>query len=274
MIKLQDILNELNYGSELFGSVPSEKSNMDSTTGIRQDRNKDFIRVDKWLKNFKIPSEENTEEEDNVLKDLHGYLRYNEKEIQPSALKQLLGLKSKFPKMLDPQNQIKFSKVFRGMSMSMSELKEILKIYNYEYNSLDKEKILDKWFIRIPESGNIESQGGGKGFLSVSTNINKAATFSLEKGWRHIHNRRHPIVLEIPYSKVADRSLFNPSFINSFTKYDEYEFFILGKTLPYDAIWIPNFLGEGHGGDSDNAKEARHIIGSWMRGEEITNYWE
>ena len=60
MIKLKDILKELDYGNELFGSIPKNLKMYSSG------------RLSKFQRDYDISSEENTKGEDKVLKKFRG----------------------------------------------------------------------------------------------------------------------------------------------------------------------------------------------------------
>ena len=231
MIKLKDILKELDYGNELFGSIP--KNLRMYSSGM----------LSKFQRDYDISSEENTKGEDKILKNLEGYLQTNKKDIQ-YELDDIFQLKSKFPKMLDPHYDLKFEYAYRGMSMPIPDVVDILERNPFKESNLIK--IHNNTTIKIEDSGVIQPRSS-KGFSSLSIELEKAWEFAYDRKNEHVFRGRYPVIIRIPYNKVANRSLFNPLFLDTFTVYKENEFWVLGDSLPYDAVYLPIFSYPGDG---------------------------
>jgi len=247
MIKLKDILKELNVGDELFGSTPS----------IFRSNTKDDLNIFRILHD--IADEENTEEEDQTLKNIEGYLRYNKKHIKDD-LDGLSQLKSKFPKMLDPHYDLKFEYAYRGMSMPIPDVVDILERHPFKESNLIK--IHNNTTIKIEDSGVIQPRSS-KGFSSLSIDLGTAWEFAYDRKNEHVFRGRYPVIIRIPYNKVANRSLFNPTFLDTFTVYKENEFWVLGDSLPYDAVYLPIF---SYAGDKEHGIFIRDYISDYRSG--------
>ncbi len=249
MIKLKDILKELDYGNELFGSTPKSLRMYSSRM------------LSKFQKDYDISSEENTKEEDNILKNLYDYLKLNKKDIQ-HELDDIFQLKSKFPKMLDPHYELKFKYAYRGMSMPIPDVVDILERNPFKESNLIK--IHNNPIIKIEDSGLVQPRSS-KGFSSLSSELKKAWEFASDMQNKHVLQGRYPVVIRIPYNKIANRSLFNPSFLDVFTNYKEHEFWVLGDSLPYDAVYLPIF---SYTGDKEHGIFIRDYISDYRSGNQ------
>ena len=87
--------------------------------------------------------------------------------------------------------------------------------------------------------------------------------FANERKNEHVFRGRYPVIIRIPYNKVANRSLFNPLFLDTFTVYKENEFWVLGDSLPYDAVYLPIF---SYAGDKEHGIFIRDYISDYRSG--------
>jgi hypothetical protein len=118
MIKLKDILKELEVGDELFTDVPGI-----GDIGVRNDgtagyRAKHFAtRLKNLIQKYNLSGEENTDEEEMMLRAIERYIHSPQyKKDLVKYLPFLLKMKSKFPYILDPFEGAKFQFLYRGMS--------------------------------------------------------------------------------------------------------------------------------------------------------------
>ena len=224
MIKLKDILKEFEYGDKLwadpgiFNDTVSQRSRY--TGFIERIYNKEF--------------EPNTKEEIEILSAVEKYLEFPESypDVTKKNLKDLLKLKSKFPHILDPLASKKELKsatdsVYRGMSADINDiLKYIEEAHRDPFISVNE--------MHISIDTEIKSRRQS-GFLSMSTDFEIAKKFMSTGSGR---NERCAIVTSTPYWKVADRSIWNPDYLNSISGLDEKEFWILGNTIPITSMQV------------------------------------
>jgi len=219
MIRLKDLLKEFEYGNLLWAD-PS--ANSDSA------RYKDFI--DKAY-NGKI--ETDSKEEREMWLALKQYLRYYEKP-NPKLIDTLLALKKKFPSMLDTSTVINSSnQIYRGMTADINDLLEVIK----EASSIEKSESTSysKDYYRLTGI-NRTVKSRSEHFISVTYNLETAAFFA---NLSYNKNKdRWRIITSTPYSKVENRSLFNPEFLNAVSGLNEEEFWVIGSEIPVTELYI------------------------------------
>ena len=123
-------------------------------------------------------------------------------------------------------------------------------------------KIHNNTTIKIEDSGVIQPRSS-KGFSSLSIELEKAWEFAYDRKNEHVFRGRYPVIIRIPYNKIANRSLFNPTFLDTFTAYKESEFWVLGDSLPYDAVYLPIF---SYSGDIEHGVFIRDYISDYRSG--------
>ena len=228
------------------------------------------------MKSIGSKIEPDTEEEEDILQDFMDYFE-NGAKIWQRHIKTLIGLKKKYPQMLDPQDYFDFDTAYRGASIPMSQFLRIVnnnKAYQkngkaylkklkktappYEpgiYGSLKHKTEIKKqnWVKPFIEDsskvmqmhdikGETYESRGDKGFISLSTNPLDAKKFMMENQLAHIAKGRMPVVLHVDYSKIAKKAFMNPEFVTKLTTWEEDEFLVEGHELPIKEITFPNPL--------------------------------
>ena len=143
MIKLKDILKELEVGDELFTDVPGI-----SNIGVRDDgtagyRAKHFAtRLKNLIQKYNLSGEENTWEEEGMLRAIERYIhspQYKKNLVQ--YLPFLLKMKSKFPYILDPFEGAYFRFLYRGMSPDRDIVEKAMEKHINEVSPLSFKKL-------------------------------------------------------------------------------------------------------------------------------------
>jgi hypothetical protein len=198
MIKLKDLLNELDFGKFPFTDPDAVQLGM-----------MEKMSLERLIDKYKYVTEPNTKDEQRLLKDLSKYFENEENTVQVSGLKALLDVKSKFPGILDPEEGEDVTYVYRGTSMPISE---ILK-YNWEtfsnsYNGTSCEC----------KSPVMMSAKGTRGFSSFSVFEDTAVDFAYEQYEKfpvyHLQKNLVPVVTSVYVSNP--KALFNPKFSKIF----------------------------------------------------------
>jgi hypothetical protein len=239
MIKLTDILEELEIGKVLFGDP-------------------DWMnRPNRW-KDLNISYEPNTDDEKHLIQLLKRWIMEPHKAKDPELgqkLKELLPLKSKFPRVLDPS---KGRKIYDGTTLYRGTLLPLKDIMNmggvWEYN---KTAALTNYGISNKSSYMWSAVGSGeKGFTSFTpadgVAENFAATIAGEYGVMQ-RNRDYdrfvekivngeyvgmiPVVLEIP--DTYPTALFNPQLTILLSDFlSEYEVLVVGDSVKISKVNI------------------------------------
>jgi len=242
MIKLADILTELEIGKVLFGDP-------------------DWLsRPDKW-KDLNIPYEPNTDDEKHLIQLLKKWIVEPHKAKDPELgqkLKELLPLKSKFPRVLDPS---KGRKIYEGTTLyrgTLLPLKDIMNMGGVWENN--KTAALTNYGLSNKSPYMWSAVGSGeKGFTSFTpadgVAENFAATIAGEYG---VMQRPRdydqfvekmvdgeyvgmiPVVLEIP--DTYPTALFNPQLTVALTNwFAEYEVLVVGNSIKISKVNIVNW---------------------------------
>ena len=266
-IKLyEDFLLEFDYGKQLFADP-------DTIAGTDKFKKKDYTN---WLKSIGSKIEPDTKEEEDILQDFMDYFE-NGISIWQRHIKTLIGLKKKYPQMLDPQDYFDFDMAYRGASIPISQFLRIVnnnKAYQkngkaylkklkktappYEpgiYGSLKHKTEIKKqnWVKPFIEDsskvmqlhdikGETYESRGDKGFISLTTSPLDAKKFMMENQLAHIAKGRMPVVIHVDYSKIAKKAFMNPEFVTKLTTWEEDEFLVEGSELPIKEITFPNPL--------------------------------
>ena len=155
MIKLKDLLNELDFGKYPFTDVTSLKNSW------TQEHFKQLL--DQW----KFVEEPNTKDEAKFLKALTRYFKDAKNPISVSDLKQLVSIKSKFPGLLDPASSTIYSKLYRGTSIP---IKDVLR---YSWSS-------PSWNLYECSTPITINSKTTRGFTSFSISENTATEFATD----------------------------------------------------------------------------------------------
>lgn len=224
MIKLKDILKELDYGEKLW----ADPSRLDDS------KYEEFLQYLYGIDN----TEEDTYWEEEMFWRIKNYIE-DEKEITFSSKdkKDLLFLKKYFPEMLDPSRSLGFTsgEIYRGMTAPIKDVVKYIKIAEdiEWYGSSGK-------YIRLSDVNTTLTSRGTRGFISATTDVGIALGFMSQS---NIHgdpsNDRWPITGVTDYDKIANVSVMNPEFVNIMTDMsDEEELFILDNKFPARDIII------------------------------------
>ena len=215
MILLKDLLKEFEYGSQLFADIEDEN-----------------IINPEFLDDLIAKPEPNTEDEKKLLKALSDYFSKDVvKNLDIDILKKLLQLKSKFPKILDPNKSRNAGYAYRGTTIGIDRLLKAI-----DNGGLSKQG----YNVYVIENPKITIQSkGSTGYLSFSVEMVDAEIFAgtASTGNRYknlIKQKLFPITAEI--SSKNPNLLFNPVFVRALSGYDEEE------TLLIDTKYTPGAI--------------------------------
>ena len=216
MIKFSDLLKELKYGKVLFGDPNDD--NLNSASVFK-----------KLLKQYSINQEPNTKDETQFLEALTLYFSdYIYKKIDVGVLKELLKLKSKFPKFLDPKESI-YTSAYRGTVMNIKDiLKQPIRYFNH-----------NEYIIENPKQ-EIQSKGD-TGYLSFSGTYLQAEKFSkinVKNIDKLLQNNSFPVIMEIDMNNP--KLLFNTEFTNAISVFQEDEVLLIDNKYKPKSIMIKN----------------------------------
>ena len=243
MIKLKNILEELEIGKVLFGDP-------------------DWLaRPYRW-KDLKIPYEANTDDEKHLIQLLNKWMEEPHHAAKDpelgQKLKELLPLKSKFPRVLDPSEGRKLydgTTLYRG---TLLPLKDIINMGgSWEHN---KSAALTNYGISNKSSYTWSAVGSGeKGFTSFTPADSVAENFavSIASQYGVMQTKRDydlfvkkminsdytgtiPVVLEIP--DTYPTALFNPQLTIALSEwFAEYEVLVVGNSVKISKVNIINW---------------------------------
>lgn len=213
MIKLKDILKELEYGEKLFADPAY------TTSSGR------YINLVKQM--YDGETEPDTEEENSLFLKLKDYVRqniwYND---TTEELDDLLKLKAKFPRMLDPASEVEGNMVYRGTNLPPKKIMELIEGKKGEWGNQD-----DKIFY-IPHTLYSRNKSG---YISYTTKSKVAIQFAFSN---FTNDKFWPIVIGVPYNEIADRALINPEFAIDLGGYGEDEFLVKGNDIPMEELRV------------------------------------
>ena len=229
-MKLKRLIKEFEAGDKLFAD---RGNNAGSTTNWKN-----------WIEKMYAPDyEPNTEDENKLLTLLSAYLENPDSGDFSSALnlKDLLPLKKKFPKVLDPSvpttarelNKGLVSTeypgydkhVWRGATMKLSTLQKLLPKGEWAGSPAHD------WSAAFVKPGITYKSRGSYGFTSFSQSSAQASTF---KG--KYNEQRVSVIIGI--KNTHPKLLFTPGFMNALSRYAEYETLFVGKAVKPDIIII------------------------------------
>ena len=229
-MKLKKLLKEFEAGDKLFAD---RGNNAGSTTNWKN-----------WIEKMYAPDyEPNTEDENKLLTLLSAYLENPDSGDFSSALnlKDLLPLKKKFPKVLDPSvpttarerdtrtlpRELGAYKdhVWRGATMKLSTLQKLLPKGEW-FGSPAHD-----WSAGFVNPGITYKSRGSYGFTSFSYSEAQASVF---KG--KYDEQRVSVIMGI--KNTHPKLLFTPGFMNALSRYAEYETLFVGKAVKPDIIII------------------------------------
>lgn len=264
MIKLKDILKELNVGDELFTDLSVE------------DYNHRVYRYSKelpsLLSKWGLKGEENTKEENKLLVNISKYIETanskNKGNLAP-YLNELLALKSKFPYILDPfYSKKNIKEIYRGMSLNLDKVAPLFE----KWWSKSGQKPLDEIFSELrkkytpnfapsplgafaeaiyygkkwkPLPGfeyNQMVKSRNKDFMSFSIDLRVAGDFATGvSNDPDIPANSVGVVVGINALDNSSKLLFNPDFLNTMRKDNEDEIMYVGNEIFANKIYLTNY---------------------------------
>ena len=228
MIKLIDIIQELNIGKRLFADPTPSFSRVGT-----------HHRLTDLLKALNIPYEYNTDDENAVLKSIEDYLRkpQNATNLKSNLLK-LLPLKSQYPQLLDPAQDpyMKVDFVYRGATIDTKKLVNLVN-KNGSKKGSDYED-----FITVRADGMKVTTNTTRGFLSFTANKVVAETFATDTRKQLLSlerlAQRYPAVLKCDINDMSDKLILAPSFADALV-FSEQETICIGNTFPcYEVLVV------------------------------------
>lgn len=223
---LNEALKELDYGQNLFAD-PTVKQ-LPTQRGVTkfppQDKYKEFLHGDS--------ESPNTEEEMRVLTDIVNFTRenYNDIEDFKNNAQELLALKSKFPKMLDPKQGENTGKlVYRGATIPISVLQKLSSKIN---------PVIGRQGLYTIENPGIKiTPSSGRGIHSFSAKLLQALDFmDMTAGKHNRMEGRIPVVFAIDSSEP--NLLLNPDFLDALSIFGEQEVMLIGDSFTPKEIYI------------------------------------
>jgi hypothetical protein len=247
----EGLLSEMEIGNTLFGKAPSGRGlgNGNPPQWEWQDH-EDWPGQQSFIKKIKqsmgkYVDEVNTDEEYKFLKFIEIWLEDpNEALLDlPSSIfsdfKFLLGVKNKYPLMLDPKKSIaavdKF--VYRGTTIPKTLAIEIAK--NGKLS--DRKKHNNYWLLYLIETTTpIKSRSlKSKKATSFSLSFDIAFSFYIDyKATASDDDSLVPCILQLPID--SPNLLFNPDFLNILTDHNEREtMYVSDSDVKISGIWFP-----------------------------------
>ena len=221
MIKLKDILKEFDFGDKLWADDAYGSSSGPYRNLIQRMYNGEY--------------EKDTPEEMELWSAIKDYLKSADKNkvsTREGEIKELLSLKKRFPRMLDPATDISAGEaIFRGMTADLDKVVEYIgqatRIHDWGMDS--------RWIMLKGVQATVRSRSN-QGFISATYKSNTARDFAQ----MNQRDNRYPVIATSPYAKVAGRSIIAPSFATVLAGYDEGEFWILGNKIESQNLIIAN----------------------------------
>jgi hypothetical protein len=263
MIRLKNILEELEIGKVLFG-----------------DPNKVY-RLDRWQK-LGIEREPNTEDEDRIIRLLQRWiiqphLGKNDTELG-EKLKQLLPLKKKFSRVLDPisgRDLYEGTSLYRGTVIPLKDLMNMTGTWSVNNGVGFIGGALTN---SAPYTWSAIGSGY-KGFTSFTPDDSIAETFAQSYGAENgiMQTKRDydrfvekmvageymgmvPVVLQIP--DTYPTALINPHLSVSLTDiFTEYEVFVLGESIKVPKVNLINWADYARAFDNAGVDPKQYFRG-------------
>jgi len=265
MIKLKDILKELDYGNELFTDLSVEDYNHEVYLYSKE--------LPSLLSKWGLKGEENTKEEDKLLVNISKYIETANSKHKGNLspyLNELLALKSKFPYILDPfYSKKNIKEIYRGMSLKINKVAPLFEKW-WEEN---EEKPLDEIFSELRKKYTpnfapsplgafaevIYSDGNqgknlnkgfeynqmvksrNKDFMSFSIDLRVAGDFATGVNNDNLPTDMVGVVVGINALDNSSKLLFNPDFLNTMRKDNEDEIMYVGNEIFANKIYLTNY---------------------------------
>ena len=221
----RDIQERLDVGDKLWADVDG---------GGKKSWN-DFIS-----KLYAPDFEPNTEDEEKVLGLLMNYFRTNKSSGLEIYLKDLLPLKSKFPKILDPQAQDYIPAAseetewvsnggdyaWRGATMPLSQAQKLIRDAEYKHTPM----FSNRGFV-INQPNITYVSRGERGFTSFSSDLKGATQFKGKMG-------SDAVSVIYGVKKSNPNLVMNPDASNSISRFMENETLYVGDNVKPDVVII------------------------------------
>jgi hypothetical protein len=264
MIKLKDILKELEVGDELFTDVFAGLNNYRVNLYSKE--------LPSLLSKWGLKGEENTKEEDKLLDNIAKYIEIanskNKGNLAP-YLNELLSLKSKFPYILDPFYSNKnIKEIYRGMSLNTDKVASLFEKWWSKSGQKPLDEIFselrkkftpnwapsplgafaeaiyygDKWKPLPGFEYNQMVKSRNKDFMSFSANMTTAGDFAT--GVSNDYKLPEDSVGVVVGANALDNSsklLFNPDFLNTMRNDNEDEIMYVGSEIFANKIYLTNY---------------------------------
>lgn len=237
MKTLIDLLNETDIGKYLFAD-----KNIDIDKRINDKFKSAFDK-------FNTIEEPNTDDENKLLDAIYEYFIDNSHSSEIyNAFKELLSLKNKFPRILDPacaqrpENKILDNTVYRCIAMQPDAFSKLIGIDDYStyYDKcVNDESNEGAEFIEISNNSLPKKCSEGNLFLSFATNFNGARQMAYYRMAQQPAYERPILILKCDYSKLQDKSVLNPDFSETLNPYrNEHEFIYLDTTYQFNTMYL------------------------------------
>lgn len=235
MKTLINLLNETNVGKYLFADKEI-KFNKDNVNNKFLNHFQEFNSID----------EPNTDDENRLLYTIYDYFKDNKhtQEVY-NAFNELLTLKNKYPKILDPlyahnsENKIEHNKVYRCITMSISDFNKLVDFDDYgKFYDECVSQSNNKSYIKIQ---NIKQDTYTEGtlFLSFAANFKGAENMALYRGAFNPSYEQPIIIFECNYNQLKNKSILNPDFSEVLNPYgNENEFIYLDTTYKFANMYF------------------------------------
>ena len=225
----KDIQERLDVGDKLFA---------DNEVEIKQDFQKFIEKV--YAPDF----EPNTEDENELIATFREYFKSNKSGGLGIYLKDLVPLKSKFPKILDPRAQDSTPAAsgetewvsnggdyaWRGATMPLSQAQKLIRDAEYQHSPF----FSDRGFV-INQPNITYVSRGERGFTSFSADLKGALNFKGRIGFRG-----EGLAVSVIYGvkKSNPNLILNPDMVDSLSPFKENETLYVGDNVEPDVVII------------------------------------
>jgi len=234
MIKLKNLLSELEVGKVLFGEPKGSEW--------------DPRFPERWS-GLDVPYEPNTYDEKKVLDLIRAWITKEDNNPKLGEfLKEMLPLKKKFPLILDPikgRSAYEGNTFYRGTLLPLNDLIyrsggwKLNNSVDFEYGAIESE---------IPYTWEAVGQKGFTSFTPAAETADGFAADYMQKNgmqWTDIIERLKdgsgmiPVVITI--ADTYPNALMNPRVMNMIGGLGEYEVFVIGNQIEVKSVIVPNW---------------------------------
>lgn len=233
MKTLINLLNETDVGKYLFAD-PSQSVN-----------SKIDNKISKYFNEFNSIPEPNTDDENRLLQVIYDYFSNNNHDTEVyDAFYELLQLKNKYPKILDPlyathnENKMQHNRAYRCVTMQINIFNKLVGTddFNAFYDKCIKEASDNDMFIDIRNTTTNQIKEGNL-FLSFASNLIGAEQMALYRIAQKPSYEQPVVVFACDYSQLKNKSVINPDFAEILNPYgNENEFIYLDTTYKFTSM--------------------------------------